>query len=172
MAVHAKAPSSCLDGWGSIPRAGTPPLYQKCQKSVYHCKAINIYLRGMWWHDDVLNHLYIRNCLTISNIQWWMCGTLMEVGSAVPKQYLKWEVVPDQPHSMFFCSAVFQKTVFWSSSSYFFYFSLNWGFLMYVFIFWCKIPLVLPLKARIYHCLCSNTQNWTKMGKNGPNTLR
>ena len=36
MAVRAKAPSSCLDGWGSIPHAGTPPLYQKCQKSVYH----------------------------------------------------------------------------------------------------------------------------------------
>ena len=33
MAVRAKAPSSCLKGWGSIPRAGTPPLYQKCQKS-------------------------------------------------------------------------------------------------------------------------------------------
>ena len=33
----------------------------------YHYKSIYIYLRGMWWHDDVLNH-YIRNCLTISSI--------------------------------------------------------------------------------------------------------
>ena len=26
-----------------------------------HYKSIYIYLRGMWWHDDVLNHWCIRN---------------------------------------------------------------------------------------------------------------
>ena len=46
MAVRAKAPSSYLEGPGSNP-AGTPPLYQKCEKSVHHYKAIFIHLRGM-----------------------------------------------------------------------------------------------------------------------------
>ena len=51
-------------------------------------------IEGMWWHDDVSNH-YIRNCLTISSM-------MMEVWNShgkwgVPKHYLKWEVVPDQP---------------------------------------------------------------------------
>ena len=37
---------------------------------------------------------------------------------------------------------------------------------MYVFIFWCKIPLVLPQKARIYHFLAQILkigQKWAKM---------
>ena len=36
----------------------------------YHYSALWVHLhllRGMWWHDDVLNY-YIRNCLTISSI--------------------------------------------------------------------------------------------------------
>ena len=44
----------------------------------------------MWWHDDVPNHCCIRSCkIQFIILQWWKWG--------VPKQALKWEVVPDQP---------------------------------------------------------------------------
>ena len=125
MAVHAKAPSSCLEGWGSIPRAGTPPLYQKCQKSVGRgtgvlCNPMLLgcwlrpaggqkfhpQLRG-WWHDlypiIVISGIVVGEitckrrpdlCATISNVQWWMWGTIMESGEC--RNHLR-EVVPDQP---------------------------------------------------------------------------
>ena len=125
MAVRAKVPSSCVEGWGSIPRAGTPPLYQKCQKSVGRgtgvlCNPMLLgcwlrpaggqkfhpQLRG-WWHDlypiIVISGIVVGEitckrrpdlCATISNVQWWMWGTIMESGEC--RNHLQ-GVVPDQP---------------------------------------------------------------------------
>ena len=49
----------------------------------------------MTW-NNVPNHYYIKNCgkSIIFNVQWWMCGTLMENGTC---QNHLWEVLQDQP---------------------------------------------------------------------------
>ena len=79
MAVRAKAPSSYLEGWGSIPRAENHHFIRSA-KSMYTTISPFTFIWGAC-DDMMMFSIIISGVAWQFLVLWWKCGTLMAVGS-------------------------------------------------------------------------------------------